>query len=133
MSGSDTVEARTVAKPKEGDLKPAEVDVVLQAVWKEELGSEVGRQEIAKALGVRPEDLRDGPSPIAIDEVASGFEPTTVIVVAHWTLMTIVVPVLIDLVKDEIKDEAKKRLARLWEDVLLPAIRRKKKHSAIGD
>jgi hypothetical protein len=133
MSGSHTVKDRTVAKPKQGDLKPAEVAVVLQEVWKEQLGSTAGRQKIAEALGVKPEDLRDGPSPIAIDEEASGFEATTLIVVAQWTLTTVVVPVLIDLVKDEVKDEIKKRLARLWEDVLLPAIRKKKKHAAIGD
>jgi hypothetical protein len=133
MSGSKTVEARTVAKPRRGDLAPAEVAVVLQEVWKEQLGSKAGRQKIAGALGVQPEDLRDGPSPIAIDEKASGFEPTTLIVVAQWTLTTVVVPILIDLVKDEVKDEIKKRLARLWEDVLLPAIRKKKKHAAVGD
>lgn len=118
MSESQTEEGQVLATHGRGKLSLNELNERIEQIWSKELGSKSGRQDIAEALGVKPQDLKKGDPPIRI-EADSGIDPTLLHVIGDWALTTVVVPALIGLAQEE----TKKRLARLWKEVLLPAIR----------
>jgi hypothetical protein len=119
MSGANTEEGEIIlATHKRGTLKVDELNERIEQIWSETMATPAGRQEIAEALGVKPEALKEGDPPITVN-ADSGFGILELMAVGQWALVHLVAPALVGLAQDEIK----KRLARLWNDVLLPAIR----------
>jgi hypothetical protein len=119
MSGTNTEDGEILlATHKRGNLKVDQLNERIEQIWSETMATPTGRQEIAAALGVKPEALKQGEPPIAID-AAAGAGITELMAIGQWALIHLVAPALIGLAQDEVK----KRLARLWTDVLLPAIR----------
>ena len=111
-----------VARHNRGALTAVQLNATITRTWEALLASEVGRRQIAAALGVKlediqPQELKQSGPPFSVDG-ASGADITTLSVMGDWMVTTIVVPVLIDLVKDE----AKERLTRLWKAVVLPRL-----------
>ncbi|WP_413989194.1 hypothetical protein ACMDCR_24885 [Labrys okinawensis] len=127
MSISNTTKEDRISKHKRGDLTRQQLDERVAEVWSETLASDFGRKRIAAALRIKPEDLHPGPPPVEIQS-PSGLDPTLLYAVIHWTATSIVVPVFVGMVKDEVKE----RMTRLWKEVLLPAIRSDNR-TAIGD
>lgn len=125
MSASNTAKGESLAEHQRGNLTPAQLDTQITEIWAGALASEAGRRQVAAALGVKPEDLRPealkkGDRPVSVISPSGLLDPT-LLIVGQWVLTTVVVPILVDLTKDE----AKKRLTQLWKQVLLPAIRAK--------
>lgn len=119
MSVANTEEGEILlATHKRGNLKVDQLNERIGQIWSETMSTSAGRQEIAQALDVKPEVLQQGKPPIAID-ASSGIGVPELMAIGQWALLHLIAPALIGLAQDEVK----KRLARLWNDVLLPAIR----------
>jgi len=113
-------DTETVATHGRGNLGPDQLEAEIVKAWSQMFASEAGRRKIATALGVRPLDLQEGPSPLMLEEKrAAGLEPVSLIIIGKWAATYVVAPILVGLAKDLLKE----RLTRLWKQVLLPEIR----------
>lgn len=113
-----------VAKHRRGTLSADQLNVQIARTWEELLASDVGREQIAAALGLKPEDIRPQDlkqygSPFGVDPPAGFVDPGTLLIVGKWVATTIVVPIVTDLLKDAVQE----RLTRLWKDVVLPRLK----------
>jgi len=124
-----------VAKHRRGALGADALNAQIARTWEELLASDVGREQIAAALGLKPEDIRPQDlklygSPFVVDpKPPAGFvDPGTLLIVGKWVATTVVVPIVADL----LKDAAQERLTRLWKDVVLPQLH-SKKQDVIGE
>jgi hypothetical protein len=109
-----------LARHRRGALSAAELNVQIAATWEQLLDTPDGRQKIAAALGVKPEDIKprrfgQNKSPFEAAEDKSGFAGSDILsITGDWLVTAVVVPVLADLAKEE----AKKRLTQLWKYLL---------------
>jgi hypothetical protein len=103
-----------------GTLSPKALEAEIRRVWSEKISSEQGRAEIARALGVEPDKVKQVADsvPFASQDDTAGFAGVDLVIAAHWAAINIVVPVLIGLAKDEVKA----RVVQLWRQVMKPGI-----------
>jgi hypothetical protein len=128
MEENESDMAAVLAEHGRGTLSPAELEERIEQIWSRELGTDDGREAIASALKVRRQDIDNGPPPVGIQKPAAGFDPVSLVVVDKLAVTYVIAPVLVGLVKDELKE----RLSRLWKQVLLPALR-ERDQAAIDD
>jgi hypothetical protein len=117
-----TDKSEEIAKYKAGTAKAEELEIDVAAVWKEMLSKPDMRAEAADALGISPGQLDQITSPpinISPSNVAGAAGSEIVIWIATW----IGSEVMLGALKDLAKEELKKRVKKLWLNVLEPAVR----------
>jgi hypothetical protein len=110
-----------IAKYKAGTAKVDDLKTDVAAAWKDILSKPEKRTEAAKALGVDPAELgKLQRPPVDLSPGSSNFAGGEVVIgIAAW----LGTEVALGAFKDLAKEELKKRVKKLWLDVLEPAVR----------
>lgn len=110
-----------IAKYEAATAKVDDLKTDVAAAWKDILSKPEKRVEAARALGVDPAELgKLTEPPVELSPGAGGFAGVEVVIgIAAWLGSEVVLGSLKDLAKEELK----KRVKKLWLDVLEPAVR----------
>src|SRR3954469_6940067 len=103
---------------RSGRVSAAQLNLEIAQTWEKLLDTEVGRRQIADALGLKLEDiqpraLKQTKAPFSAT-AESGIGGTDWSIAAEWLATNVAVPVLVGLATDV----AKERLTALWKNVV---------------
>ncbi|AET92195.1 hypothetical protein BYI23_C000490 [Burkholderia sp. YI23] len=108
-----------------------EVNVAVREAWAELLADKDKRADIARTLGIPPDDLTETNASIRAEPTKSGLSGGEI---ATALALWYVTEVVVGTAKDLMKDALKQKVREVWKSHVLPLVREKlTRHNAIGE